>query len=66
MISAVLSIVALELLLLVAEKGEVGRNIVVRIMRSSIRNNLKDYFLIGNLISWHEHFRGFLLRKKSG
>jgi MFS family permease len=66
LISAVLSILSLELLLLVAEKGEVGKNIVVRIMRSSIKNNLKDYFLIGNLISWHAHFRGFLLRKKSG
>jgi MFS family permease len=66
LISAILSLISLELLLLVQEKGEVGKSIVVRIMRSSIKNNLKDYYLIGNLISWHDHFRGFLLRRKSG
>lgn len=65
LISAILSLLSMELLLFVAEKGEVGKDIVVRIMRSSIRSNLKDYFLIGNLISWHDRFRGFLLRKKS-
>lgn len=65
LLSAVLSIFSLELLPWIAEKGEVGRNVVTRIMRSAIRNNLKDYFLIGNLIAWHEHFRGFLLRRKS-
>ncbi|NLR57033.1 MFS transporter [Chitinophaga polysaccharea] len=65
LLSAVLSILSLELLPWIAEKGEVGRNVVARIMRSAIRNNLKDYFLIGNLIAWHEHFRGFLLRRKS-
>jgi MFS family permease len=63
LIGAVLAFVSLEMLLRVKEVGEVEKDVVVRIMRSSIKNNLKEYFLIGNLISWHDQLWG-LFRKK--
>lgn len=50
MIGALIGIVALELLTRVQEKGEVEKDIVVRIMRSSIKNTVKDYFIIGTLL----------------
>ena len=55
LIGALLALVSLELLVQVKETGEVEKNVVVRMMRSNIKNNLKDYFLIGNLIDLHEH-----------
>ncbi|HEU4552512.1 MAG TPA: MFS transporter [Chitinophaga sp.] len=66
LIGALLAILALELLNLVREKGEVDKNVVVRIMRSSIKSNLKDYFLIGNLINWGEHLRQVIRRRVPG
>jgi len=56
-------LLSLELLTRVREVGEVDKDIVKRIMRTSIRSNLKEYFLIGNIISWHEQLRA-ILRKK--
>jgi hypothetical protein len=32
-------------------------------MRSSIKNNLKEYFLIGSLISWHDQLWGLFKKK---
>jgi MFS family permease len=55
LIGAVLALVAVELLVHVKEVGEVEKELVVRIMRHSIRSNVKDFFVIGILISWHEH-----------
>ncbi|MDQ0108698.1 MFS family permease [Chitinophaga terrae (ex Kim and Jung 2007)] len=66
LISAILTLLSLELLFIVQEKGEVNRNTVVRIMRTSIRGNLKDAFLIGNLINLHDQFKGFIIRRKPG
>ncbi|MET0466013.1 MAG: MFS transporter [Chitinophagaceae bacterium] len=63
LIGAALAFISLELLVRVKEVGEVEKNTVVRIMRSSIKNNLKDYFLIGNLITWHEHLFGFFKKR---
>jgi len=63
LIGAVLAFISLEFLMRVKEVGEVEKTTVVRIMRSSIKNNLKEYFLIGNLISWHEQFWGFIKKK---
>ncbi|WP_276485122.1 MFS transporter [Paraflavitalea pollutisoli] len=63
LIGAVLAFISLEFLLRVKEVGEVERDVVVRIMRSSIKNNLKENFLIGSLISWHDQLWG-LFRKK--
>jgi MFS family permease len=63
LIGAALALIAVRLLNQVKETGEVDRDVVVRIMRSSIRNNLKDYFLIGSLINWHEQFWAILKRR---
>jgi MFS family permease len=63
LIGAALAFISLELLLRVKEVGEVEKDVVVRIMRSSIRNNLKEYFLIGNLISWHDQLWGLFKKK---
>jgi MFS family permease len=54
LIGAGLAFIALELLVAVKETGEVDKEEVVRIMRTSIRSNLKEYFLIGTIITWQE------------
>jgi len=64
LIGAGLAFFSLEFLLRVKEVGEVEKDIVVRIMRSSIKNNLKENFLIGNILSWHDQLWS-LFRKKS-
>ncbi|WP_343745251.1 MFS transporter [Chitinophaga sp.] len=64
LIAAVIAVISLEMLMVVNETGEVEKNTVVRIMRSSIKNNLKDYYLIGNLITLHDRFWGYVLRRK--
>jgi MFS family permease len=51
-IGAVLAFIAIELLFRVKEVGEVEKDVVVRVMRSNIKSNLKDAFLIGHLINW--------------
>lgn len=60
LIGAVLALLSLELLGRVREVGEVEKDVVRRIMRTSIKSNLKEYFLIGNIITWHEQFRAIL------
>lgn len=66
LIGAVLALVALELLTRVREVGEVEKDVVRRIMRTSIKSNLKEYFLIGNIINWHEQLMAILkIKKKS-
>lgn len=57
LIGALLSLFSLELLGRVNEVGEVHKDVVRRIMRKSIRSNLKDYFLIGDVISLHQQLR---------
>ena len=64
-IGAVVAVVALEFLGRVKETGEVEKDVVVRVMRSHIKHNLKDAFVIGQLLNWHEQFWGFLRKKKS-
>ncbi|HEY9049192.1 MAG TPA: MFS transporter [Ohtaekwangia sp.] len=64
LIAAILAFIAVELLLQVNEVGEVHKDQVVRIMRSNLRNNLKDHFLIGNMITWPKHF-WTLIRKRT-
>lgn len=56
-IGAALAFLALQLLIRVKEKGEVDKDIVVRMMRSSIKNNVKDYFIIGRLLDVHEQVK---------
>jgi len=61
-IAAILAFIALQLLIQVKETGEVEKEEVVRIMRKSIKSSLKEYFLIGFLISWQEHLLSIILR----
>ena len=62
-IGAILAFIALEFLVPVKEVGEVEKNQVVKVMRSSIRNSLKDAFVIGQLIGWHEQLWGFIRKR---
>jgi len=64
LIGALLAIVSLQFLVRVKESGEVEKDVVVRIMRSSLRNNLKDNFIIGNLLHWHSQIWSFVRRKQ--
>jgi MFS family permease len=63
LIAAGLAFIAVEFLLAVKETGEVAKNVVKRMMRTSIRSNLKEYFLIGQLIDLHDAFRNLLRRR---
>lgn len=65
LIGAALAFIALEFLFAVKETGEVEKDEVVRLMRSNIKNNLKEYFLIGQLVTWHDQFWGLFRRKTS-
>lgn len=57
------ALLALELLVGVREVGEVEKELVKRIMRHSLRTNVKDFFVIGLLISWHEHLWEIVKRR---
>jgi MFS family permease len=63
LIAAFLAFIAVELLLQVKEVGEVNKDQVVRIMRSDIKNNLKDHFLIGTMITWPRQFWATLKKR---
>jgi MFS family permease len=63
LIGAGAALVAVELLVHVKEVGEVDKDFVKRIMRHSIRTNLRDFFVIGTLISWHEQLWEIIKRR---
>jgi len=63
LIGAFLAIISIQLLFAVKETGEVERTVVMRTMRSSIKNTLKDYFIIGQLISIREQLKNRIRRK---
>ena len=63
LIGALVAMVALQLLVQVKERGEVEKDQVKRIMRTSFRNSLRDYFLIGFLLTWHDHLWAAIRRK---
>jgi MFS family permease len=65
LIGAFLSLLALQLLVSVNEVGEVEKDEVIKIMRSRIRTNLRDFFIIGTLIGWHEELWELIRRKIS-
>jgi MFS family permease len=65
LISALIALLSLQLLMSVKEVGEVSKKVVRRIMRTSIKNNLKEYFIIGNIITLHEQIRTILRSRKS-
>lgn len=64
LIGALLALISLELLTHVKEVGEVDKDIVKRVMRTSIKRDLKEYFLIGNIITWHEQLRTTIRLKR--
>jgi hypothetical protein len=65
LIGALMAVLALELLVHVNEVGEVEKKLVRRIMRKNLQTNLRDYFVIGNLIGWHEQLWSLIRRKAS-
>lgn len=64
LISALLALLSLNLLNRFKEVGEVHKDVVKRIMRTTIRNNLKEYFIIGDLINLHEQLKATINIKK--
>lgn len=64
LIGALLALMSLELLARIREVGEVEKDVVKRIMRTSIKSNLKEYFLIGNIITWHEQLWAIIRSKR--
>jgi MFS family permease len=60
---ALLALVALNRLHRVKETGEVEKDVVVRIMRSTLRNNLKEHFLTGTLINGYSTIKS-VFRKR--
>jgi MFS family permease len=64
LIGALLALMSMELLAHVNEVGEVDKDIVKKVMRKSIKRDLKEYFLIGNIISWHEQLRTIIKLKR--
>jgi MFS family permease len=65
LIGAAMALLSLQWLAGVKETGEVEKDKVVRIMRTSIKSNLKEYFLIGDIIHWNEQLRAMLRKKIS-
>ncbi|MGN6619170.1 MAG: MFS transporter [Ilyomonas sp.] len=63
LITALLALLALQLLFQVKETGEVDKESVRRIMRKSIRGSMKDYFLIGQLLNWHQQLWSIIKKK---
>jgi MFS family permease len=63
LIGAFVALVAMELLVHVKEVGEVEKELVVKIIRRSLKTNLRDFFVIGTLIGWHEHLWEVIRRK---
>jgi MFS family permease len=64
-IGALLALVSLNRLSRVKELGEIHKNIVRRIMRRTIRNNLRDYFLIGDLIAINEQLKASVRARRN-
>jgi len=63
LIGALLALLSLNLLTRVKEVGEVHKGVVKRIMRTRIKSNLKEYFIIGNIISMHQQLKAIVKRK---
>ncbi|WP_119080435.1 MFS transporter [Chitinophaga alhagiae] len=60
---ALLGLIAVEMLSRVKETGEVEKDYVVRIMRSTMRNNLKNNFLVGNLMEGYSTLKNVIKRR---
>jgi MFS family permease len=66
LIAAGLSLIAVELLVQVKETGEVEKDVVKKMIRSNIKSNLREYFLIGQLIDLHDAFRNLIRKRLPG
>jgi len=66
LIAAALAFIAVELLLTVKETGEVDKDVVRRMIRSNIKSNLREYFVIGQLIDLHDAFRNLIRKRLPG
>lgn len=66
LIAAALAFVAVELLLTVKETGEVEKDVVVRMIRTNIKSNLREYFIIGQMIDLHDAFRNLIRKRLTG
>ncbi|WP_353721059.1 MFS transporter [Dyadobacter sp. 676] len=64
LIGAVLTVIAIQLLPRVREAGEVNKSIVKRIMRTSLRSNLRDFFVIDIILNWQSALTDMLKRKR--
>jgi len=63
LIGALLALFALQFLAAVREPGEVEKDKVIRIMRTNIKSNLKEYFLIGDIIELQEQLMASIKKK---
>lgn len=66
LIGAVLIVIAIQLLPRVQEAGEVNKSIVKRIMRTSLRSNLRDFFVIDIILNWQSALTGMLKGRRAG
>jgi hypothetical protein len=64
LIGAVLTLIAIQLLPRVREAGEVNKSIVKRIMRTSLRSNLRDFFVIDIILNWQSALTDMLKGKR--
>ncbi|TCK83589.1 MFS transporter [Albibacterium bauzanense] len=64
LIGALLAIVALNLLKQVKEVGEVHKDVVRRILRTRIKSNLKEYFIIGDIINLNNQLKAIVKGKR--
>jgi MFS family permease len=66
LIAAVLALIAVELLVQVKETGEMEKDVVKKMIRSNIKSNLKEYFVIGQLIDLHDALRNTIRKRLPG
>jgi MFS family permease len=66
LIGALLALISLQFLIAVQEKGEIEKGKLRQLVRHSIRSNLKETFLIGDIIQWHEQLRAMVRRRITG
>jgi len=64
LIGAIIAFFSLNLLNRVKEVGEVHKGVVKRVMRTRIRSNLKEYFIIGDIINLHQQLRAIVKRTR--
>lgn len=60
LIGALMAIVSLNLLKQVKEEGEVGKDVVRRIMRTRFKTSLKEYFIVGNIVQIHQQLKAIV------